>query len=330
MSDPLFIPVPSAEAYNKLSGEAAALKAEVAGVQGELAEAKAEIAESKAQMAETFAKVATLEAALKKVTRKSELYIPLYIWPTQTVSGVRSLNPHWQAVVDCKKMHPELVIIAVINPDNGNFNLGRDLLSQTLFDGARPNIDFAYGIQKLAEVGVIVAGYIYTDYGQRAHGIIEQRGRLYQKLYPQVSKIMLDEMESENLNLVQYYKTVTTMLKALGFDEMIGNPGAPCRREFIGSVDCIIIYESVGLCSLTELSRRTFNGEFDRFNFGVTPHSVTAYDSTWVREAAKCCGRIYLTPDSTNALTSPDKDSNPWNMLSPYCMPIAVDLLAFR
>lgn len=246
----------------------------------------------------------------------SALIVPMYSWPVKYVNGVRYLSDPWQGLYNTATANPNLKIIMILNPDSGNFGLGSGYLDQATMTSAQPNADIYWAEQQMKRApNIVVIGYIYTGYAARDISTVEQRIDLYKKLY-NTTGILFDEMANTD-GKQQYYSGLTAYAKNnSGMTFTAGNPGTSTLESYIGTVDTLIIYEDKGLPSLDTIKARTFNGKYDKFNFGATPYSVTRYDSKWVLNNKSMVGYIYVTND-----TAP----NPWDTLSKYITQLARD-----
>jgi hypothetical protein len=307
---PITLLVPSVDDLSLVSSTSATATQQV---QAQLA---ALAAENTARIKELQAEVAALREKVSPAPKKFMLYSPLYVWPGTYASGTWVLSPAWQRLIDVKKAHPNLTVAAVVNHANGDFDLGIGILSSTIEAAAKPNPDFLAGISALRAGGVDVYGYIYTRWGARSKTTIMQRARLWQKLYG-VKKIMWDEMDA-TVGRSGYYFDLKAQTGLLGYDGWIGNPGVVMPGEYIGSCSCIIVYEHTGLPTLADLQLRCFNGAVGYENFGLTPHTVTAYSSQWVTDAKKYAYAICVHNDGA--------DGNPWNTQTSYLEQLANDL----
>lgn len=243
------------------------------------------------------------------------LLVPLYNWPVKYVNGIRYLSDSWQGLYNLASANPNLRIMMILNPDNGNFGLGSGLLTQEQMASAQANPDILWATQRMQSKGILVIGYVYTDYATRDPEICKQRIDLYDRLYNTVG-INLDQMSNVAGN-EGYYGNLTAYTKNTGMTHTVGNPGTVIPESYVGTVDTILVYESAGLPSISTLTSRTFNGKYDMNNFGAIPHSVSRYDATWVGQAQDVVGYIYVTND---------KIPNPWDTLSKYSRQLARDL----
>jgi hypothetical protein len=240
----------------------------------------------------------------------------MYGWPVRRVNEQRLLSGSWQRLYDLARANPGLKIVMILNPDNGDFGLGNGLLTQDQMDTVQANPDIMWAEQQMKSAGVVVAGYIYTNYGARNVAVTEQRIDLYKKLYD-ASGMMFDQM-SNQAGSEQYYRALSAHSKtAAGMEFTIGNPGTVIAESYVGSVDTLIIYEDRGLPSISTLKARTFNGRYDKNNFGAIPFCVPSYDRSWVLQARPMVGHIYVTSACL---------PNPWDALSPFASLLARDL----
>ena len=254
-------------------------------------------------------------ATANAATSANTLLVPLYSWPVKYVNGVRYLSDSWQGLYNIAISNPNLKIMIILNPDNGNFGLGTGLLTQDQMASAQANPDILWATQRMQSKGILAIGYVYTDYATRDPEICKQRIDLYDRLYSTVG-INFDEM-SNVVGNEGYYATLTAHTKNTGLTHAVGNAGTSVPESYVGTVDTILVYESAGLPSISTLTSRTFNGKYDMNKFGAIPHSVSKYNTSWIDQAQGIVGYIYVTNDIM---------PNPWDTLSKYARQIARDL----
>jgi hypothetical protein len=109
--------------------------------------------------------------------------------------------------------------------------------------GPAPDAAWARGIDVLVGAGCKVAGYVYTEYGQRSLSTVEADIASWRAWYPQVTALFLDQM-SNTSGAESYYAALTSFARSQGFDFVIGNAGAPTVPSYVGTVDTIVVYES--------------------------------------------------------------------------------------
>ncbi len=206
--------------------------------------------------------------------------VPLYTYPT---------HPSWAAIVAARSLHPEVAVIAVVNPSNG--------------PGTRANADYLAGIAKLQAAGIKVLGYVATGYTQRTELAVRADIDRWRSFYPGVTGIFFDEM-ANTAGLEDYYRRQTSYARSLGLNYTVGNPGADTRPTYVGVVDMILVYENAGLRPLS-----SWHDEYPRESFGIIPYAVAHLDTSYIQQAKKTVGFIYMTDD---VLT------NPWDSLPSY------------
>lgn len=208
--------------------------------------------------------------------------IPLYSSPRDGT---------WDIVIAGKRAHPDVPLLAVVNPHSG--------------PGTEPRADYVDGIARLADAGIRVIGYVPTGYGARDEAAVLADIDLWPVLYPQVTGVFFDQ-HARRTGSEGYYRRLVARAKAVGLSYSIGNPGTQPAESYIGVVDTILVYESPGMPTLDVLSR--WHGGYARQNFGVIPYG-TSLDAAYVKSVATYVGYIYLT----------DSDGpNPWDRLASY------------
>lgn len=283
--------------------------------------------DNQAKFAELQGQIDALRRLLPSpvVVKRGRVYVPLFMWPFQTINGARVFSPHWQAVIDAKKAFPDVIIYACINENNGDYSGGRSLWIEAQFLSLNPNPDIIRGVAALEAAGIQIGVYVYTEYGLRSAEVVKQRIRFAKARFPKAKFIFFDEQNGRP-EFVEFYKDLTAYSKAQGFEFTIGNPGTGVPQNSIGACDVTMIYESAGLFSNELLEGRTFGMAKEKF--GCFPYGVTTYDTTWIKQCLTKVGLIYVTDDATDASISPDRDTNPWNATSKHLLALCADVLA--
>ena len=103
-----------------------------------------------------------------------------------------------------------------------------------------------------------------------------------------------------------YYRDLSQYAKAQGLSFTVGNPGTDSAPEYVGALDTMLIYESAGLPSVSQLGG--WHASHAPSNFGVIPHAAS-FDAAFVRDARKYVQYIYLQNDTL---------PNPWDSVPAY------------
>lgn len=208
----------------------------------------------------------------------SGLIIPLYTYPGST----------WLSVIQAKLANPSVPIIATINPSNG--------------PGTAQDTNYVSGINSLANAGVHVVGYVYTQYGARSLSSVEADILAYARWY-NVSGIFFDEM-SNLASSAMYYRALATYANSLGLKLTVGNPGTS-GTAVVGIFDILVIYENQGLPAISSLEAYAHSRE----NFAFISYAVGSLNASQLWEASAYSGWLY----ATNGVPP-----NPYDSLPPY------------
>lgn len=209
--------------------------------------------------------------------------IPLYTYPT---------DPTWATVAAEAMAHPEVEVVAIVNPGSG--------------PGQAPDPNYEAGIAALADAGVTVIGYVYTSYAARPVAEVQADIDAYADFYPEVAGVMLDEMSNVRGDEA-YYAGISAYAAGSGLGLSVGNPGTSVPESFVETVDALFIYESQGLPDTDGFE--AWLGDYDRESFAIIPHTVAGLEPEFVHEALEHVGWIYVTDDML---------PNPWDSLPPY------------
>lgn len=218
----------------------------------------------------------TIMTAYYKETPLSNtgVYVPLYIYP----SG--SGWSQWATIIDAKNKHSTVPIVAAINPSNGV--------------GVYKDQNFTNGISNLKAAGVIVLGYIATDYGTKDPAMVKSEISKYKDWY-KVDGVMFDEMSSKT-GYENYYRELRDYARSLGMTYTKGNPGTNIPPTYVGVVDNLSIYEDEGYPSMSNLT--LFHTKYDRSNFSFCSYGVSSLDQDFILNASNYVGLMCITNDN--------------------------------
>jgi len=211
--------------------------------------------------------------------------IPLYEWPTDIAGNV---TPPWNAAATAHRDWPTVAVIPVVNNQNG--------------PGPAPDPSWTKGIDVLVGGGCKVAGYVYTQYGQRPLAAVEADISNWRAWYPQVTALFVDQMSNTAGN-ESYYSAVTAFAKSRGFDFVIGNPGASTVASYIGTVDTMVVSESASVPT----SFPAWQASFSPNNFAALSYAIAAFPTGQISENKASVAYQYVTQDGVAP------DTNPWD-----------------
>jgi hypothetical protein len=204
--------------------------------------------------------------------------VPLYTDPS---------DPSWNTVIAAKMQHPKVGVIAIVNPNNG--------------PGSAASSSYASGIARLDAAGIKVLGYVATGYASKTAAVVEADIDRWKSFYPgQLGGIFFDE-QSNRAGDVAHYHELSQYAKAQGLTFTVGNPGTDTAESYIGALDTMLIYESSGLPSASQMGG--WHSKYATSNFGVIPYAVNM-DATFVHNARQYVEYIYLQSDNL---------PNPWD-----------------
>jgi hypothetical protein len=233
------------------------------------------------------------------------IFIPLYSYPNWWDSA----NYVWQKLIDVKRSHPDVEVVAVVNPENGDFS--------------DKNSDYVRGIHDLVEAGIKVVGYVYTSYGERPLADVLDDIDHWNEFYKDegVSGIFFDET-STDLQKLDFYTNVTNYAEAKGLPFTILNPGITTHWAYIesGIANVVVTYENSYTSWLdtppVEYNRPSRLTALSLLIYEMEGDKVEELD-TFAKAHEFTC--LYFTEDGV--------DGNPWDSVSVYTSKQA-DLIA--
>jgi len=182
--------------------------------------------------------------------------------------------------------HPKVGVVAIVNPNNG--------------PGGSIDSSYTSGIARLTAAGVQVIGYVATGYTANSPASVKADIDRWKAFYPTLTGIFFDE-QSNKASDVAYYRDLSQYAKSKGLSFTVGNPGTDTAESFVGALDMMLIYESGGLPSTSQLAG--WHANHAPSNFGIIPYAASI-DATFVRNARKFVDYIYVQNDNL---------PNPWD-----------------
>ena len=205
--------------------------------------------------------------ASAQVQNPTGLIVPLYSY----------LGPTWGQLIKAHQANPTVPMVAVISPNDG--------------PGSYPDPAFLSGVQSLQSAGIIVLGYMETHYTNESLITVESVVAKYWDWYG-VNGMFFDQM-GDQPGEETYYSTLTAYDKSLGMTMTVGNPGNDVPPSFVGTVDTIVVYESPNAPSLSFLGG--WHTSYPKSNFAIIAYNVSPLNQTYVEDASRDLGYIYLT-----------------------------------
>jgi len=225
-----------------------------------------------------------------------KILIPLYSYPT---SRDKDGNLIWDRLIKLKESYSNIEIIAIVNPQNGDF------------ESADSN--YKEGIKKLTEANIKVVGYIYTNYANRNIEDIYKNINAWREEYREdgVDGIFFDEV-SDSTNDLEYYNSILSYAKE-SFSIGILNPGDTTAQEYIdgGDADIVVTLEDTQQRVL-ENPPSSYNTSTKTTQLGILVYKLADDDIETLLSFAKehDFSYIYFTDDGF--------DGNPWDSISTY------------
>jgi hypothetical protein len=236
------------------------------------------------------------DMAIEKIEKEKDseaILIPLYSYP-----DLDDDNSTWQKVINLKKKYKNKRIVAIVNPENGDFNSS--------------NEDFRKGIKALSDAGVEVIGYVYTDYGNRDKSKILKNinnWNNFYKLYG-VRGIFFDETSTDEERL-NYYANITNYAESKGFYFNILNPGTYTNQIYIDSEISDVVVDYENNYSTFKDNLPTLNIPSYITSLGFLIHSMDENKTKKLYDFAKENNLTYF-------YFTEDNDSNPYDSVSKY------------
>lgn len=162
------------------------------------------------------------------------LVIPLYIYPEDS----RGRLPRaYEYVAKLARNHPELQIIAVLNPANG--------------PGEARDPNYRRAVRRLSRAGVVLVGYVHWSYGAREQDEVMADVARWPQFYPGLTGIFIDEFPAVDRTgrwdreIEPPLAEIRAEATARELPLLIGNPGTPVPSFYLdsGLLDIVVLYE---------------------------------------------------------------------------------------
>lgn len=210
--------------------------------------------------------------------------VPLYAYPTEAA---------FPELIALKERHPEVPVLAVINPG-------------TTGAGPRRDPAFATAIRALTRAGIEVAGYVSLGYGARPLDECERELDRYRAWYPEVESVFFDELSSGDAEHALHV-ALTEYARDHGMRRALGNPGTTPNARSAELFDVLVVYENAGLPELGSLPELSAEGRVSQR--ALLAYDVAELDDDYVREAISEFAYLFVTDDRLD---------NPYDSLPSY------------
>jgi hypothetical protein len=245
-------------------------------------------------------------------TSSTGILVPLYTTPD---------DAGWNLVIDAKGNHTNVPFVAIVNPSNGP-----DVVNCTMSP-------YQEGIHRLQEKGIIVLGYVYTQWGHRmlsGSGSAEQDIASWKTCYPNINGIFFDEMNTSSSS-INYYNTLDIYSKLQNFslNYVFGNPGQDTSPNFIGAVDTLAIFENPVPLHLADLMGiNNWHEYHGKKNFAfLLFNQPYMLDPSTIGNYSNYVNYMYVTDNPGNGHSPYNSTTTyPWNTTSTYLKQLAADL----
>ena len=198
----------------------------------------------------------------------------------------------WEEVIKAKIAHPNIPMIAIVNPSSGS--------------GLEINPEILKGVRKMQSVGIKVIGYVPTGYSWRSRDDVVAEIENYNKWYG-TDGIFFDEVahwygrEGYYIDLVGYVKSHKSASIA------VGNPGIDeAMSTYTDIFDILVIYESQNLPNSSKLDSWYSKG---RKKLASLSFGVKSIDENDLEDISNSIGWVFITQNNL---------PNPWSGMPSY------------
>lgn len=225
-----------------------------------------------------------------------KILIPLYSYP----NWYDSEGYVWQKMLEMQAKYPNAEMVAIVNPNNGEFR--------------EKNSDYSKGIQDLIAANIKVVGYVYTQYAHRATQNVVDDIEAWSQFYKEegVSGIFFDEVSTNSSDL-PHYSNLSRQARSRGLDFIILNPGITTDQAYIdaGIANVVVSYENPNR-ELLENPPATYNTPSANTELSLLVYEMEddTVDDLIAFAREHQFAYIYFTEDGF--------DGNPWDSISTY------------
>ncbi|HUQ70671.1 MAG TPA: spherulation-specific family 4 protein [Planctomycetaceae bacterium] len=228
------------------------------------------------------------------------LLIPLYLYPANIHT-----NAVYNRLIDLKKSRPRVPVWVILNPATG--------------PGTQVDANYTKAIDRLRGAGIVVLGYVSTEYGKRPALAMHQDLDAWRKLYPQIQGAFFDEMLYEDTPAAAArQRQLRDAATARGFWPTVANPGAPTPERFFAQevADVIMVHEGGEYPTEASLKGDYFGGyaDYPPWMRCVLVHTRPQFEPDRFALLKKHVRWAYVTDD----VFRDAKTDNPWDSLSAY------------
>jgi Spherulation-specific family 4 len=190
----------------------------------------------------------------------------------------------WDTIISTKNQFPSTPIACVINVSNG-----AGTSSQSTWNTL---------INRLRTAGVIVLGWVDTNFGNTAQATVQASMDAWKTHYPQVDGIFFQSMGTQSTHVSYYDALHNYAITTKGFNTTAGNAKAAVSTNFLAgaTVDTICIWDASGLDPV-DSTYSQFN-TFENNTLAVSAFGVLHLNAQWVAQMAQYVGWVYTTSDS--------------------------------
>jgi hypothetical protein len=220
--------------------------------------------------------------------------IPAYFPPT---------SANFTTIINQKNAHPNVPIAVVINITGSGVGDSAQAAYTTLMDNLR-------------SAGVIVLGYVYTNFGEEASVTVQGEIDKWWNFYNagtsattrRVHGIFFAAMSNQTAKQSYYSNLHTYARVTKGFFTTAGSAGTAVPTSFLASTcaDTIVVYEGAGVPLPSNYQQYDANADN---NVAVIPYGIASINTAWMQQMSAYAGWMYMTNDS---------GANPYDTLPPY------------
>jgi spherulation-specific family 4 protein len=191
----------------------------------------------------------------------------------------------WDTIISAKNANPSCPIAVVVNVAG---------------DGAGTSTNTSWNslINRLRTAGIIVLGWVDTNFATIAEATVQGAINQWSSWYPQIDGIFFQSMSNQTTNQTYYDNLHNYARTTAGFSTTCGNAKTTVPTGFLngGTTDVVIVWDNSGLDPVD--STYSQYNTMENNTLGVSAFAVPTLNTAWISQMSQYVGWIYVTSDS--------------------------------
>lgn len=190
----------------------------------------------------------------------------------------------WDTIISAKNANPDCPIAVVVNIANGA--------------GTSTNSSWNTLINRLRTAGIIVLGWVDTNFATIAESTVQAAIDSWASFYPQIDGIFFQSMSNQTTNQTYYDNLHNYVRFTKGLSTTCGNARTTVPTGFLngGTTDVVIVWDNSGLDPVD--STYSQYNTMENNTLGVSAFAAPTLNTTWIDQMSQYVGWVFMTSDS--------------------------------